>query len=163
MKNIKAIELTKPAFGLQAGTVLSRLNHDEPFSYVNENVGDNFESYSRVTVPHAMITADIAKATEWFEDRRRSAKHVIAELQEELDITSMALDIANEELANVTKKYNELTRKMNSKITEYEAKLKQTQLDLENDFISGESIEWADEAMTVYYNLIDLLKKLLNE
>ena len=47
-----------------------------------------------------------------------------------------------------------------AKLSEFETKLAQLNKELDEDLIAGESIEWADEAMTVYYNLIDLLKKL---
>ena len=66
----------------------------------------------------------------------------------------------NEMFAADVKKYDELLKRIDTKRSEFEVKLNELEQQLEDDLVAGESIEWADEAMTVYYNLIDLLKKL---
>lgn len=155
MKNIKTIELTKPVFGLQAGSVLTRLDNESPFEYKDENVGDSFVSTRHVTVGASMINNSFAKAIEWFEPRRR-AREVIEELKEKVSLVSKE----NEMLLSDVKKYSQLLNRIETKKSEFEAKLSELEQQLEDDLVAGESVEWADEAMTVYYNLIDLLKKL---
>ena len=155
MKNIKTIELTEPVFGLPAGSVLTRLDNESPFEYKDENVGDSFVASHHVTVGSSMINNSFAKAIEWFEPRRR-AKEVIRTLESQVSL----LIKENEMFASDIERYNELLKRIDTKRSEFEVKLNELEQQLEDDLVAGESIEWADEAMTVYYNLIDLLKKL---
>lgn len=163
MKNIKAIELIKPAFGLDKGSVLSRLAPNELFTYSNETVGDNYNSKTSVSVSESVLSHDIARAIDWFKNKR-SAKHVIQEQEEEIRaltdyIVNLERKMINDE-SQVKEKYDKLLNRINTKQEEFEKKLAELEEELENDIIAGETIGWADEAMTVYYNLIDLLKKL---
>ena len=155
MKNIKTIELTESVFGLPAGSVLTRLDNESPFEYKDENVGDSFVASHHVTVGSSMINNSFARAIEWFEPRRK-AKEVISELEGKIAL----LTKENEMFLADIKKYNELLKRIDTKRSEFEVKLNELEQQLEDDLVAGESIEWADEAMTVYYNLIDLLKKL---
>ena len=155
MKNIKTIELVSPAFGLPAGSVLTRLDGQSSFEYVSEHVGDLYSSTHHVSVSPGMVNGTIAKATEWFE-RRRPAREVIAELEEKLAEATACNERTNE----TVQKYEKLIGRIDDKRSEFEAKLAKLDKELEEDLVAGESIEWADEAMTVYYNMIDLLKKL---
>ena len=155
MKNIKTIELMAPAFGLPAGSVLTRLDRESPFEYKDENVGDSFVASHHVTVGASMINSSFARAIEWFEPRRR-AKEVISTLESQVSM----LMKENEMFATDVEKYSRLLKRIEDKRTEFETKLNELEQQLEDDLVAGESIEWADEAMTVYYNLIDLLKKL---
>lgn len=155
MKNIKTIELMAPAFGLPTGSVLTRLDSESPFEYKDENVGDSFVASHHVTVGASMINNSFAKAIEWFEPRRR-AKEVISTLESQVSL----LMKENEMFAADVEKYSKLLKRIEDKRTEFETKLNELEQQLEDDLVAGESIEWADEAMTVYYNLIDLLKKL---
>lgn len=152
MKNIKAIELTKPAFGLPTGSVLSRLSADEPFSLIYEHIGDNFSSKGETSVSASMISTDFAKPVEWFESRK-SARYVITELEEQVKSLTEQLNYANSKLAN-------LSRIISEKTKEYQTGLDKLQNDLDYNMLSGEDFDWVDEASTVYYNLIDLLNKL---
>lgn len=162
MRNIKSIELTAPKFGLSAGSTLTRLNADSPFQYVSEHVGDSFTSKHNVSVSASMIDNSFAKAIEWFEPRK-SAKHVISELTNELNESkayNAELGKRIEDLESKLEWHKLVAERIAVKRTEFENKLAELERQLEEDVIVGEPLEWADEAMTVYYNLIDLLKKL---
>jgi chromosome segregation ATPase len=168
MKNVKAIELTRPTFGLPKGTVLSRLSGNEPFAYKSEHVGENYQFSNSLSISQAAISWDFAKPIEWFEERRRSAKHVIQELEAEIERLKASNEKLTADIASVIDSYDSASKELNKlksraieKRDEFQKKMNELQLDLENDIIAGESTEWADEAMTVYYNLVDLINKLL--
>lgn len=161
MKNVKAIELTRPTFGLPKGTVLSRLSSNEPFAYKSEHVGENYQFSNSLSIAQTAISWDFAKPIEWFEERRRSAKHVIQELEKEIERLNAENSLLSTEVRAIRSELDTIKRKATDKRDEFQKKMNELQLDLENDIIAGESTEWADEAMTVYYNLIDLINKLL--
>ena len=154
MKNIKTIELTKQAFGLPSGTVLTRLTNDKPFEYKAEHIGEDYRYSNSVTISPASITNGNAKVVEYFEEYKRSAKHVISELTEKVSMLSA-------ESEEYKRRYKVLADRAAAKRAEFQKKLDALELELEEDIIAGESAEWADEAMTVYYNLIDFINKLL--
>ena len=152
MKNIKAIELTKPAFGLQTGSVLSRTSSEHPFTLKYEHVGEDYSSSGEVTVAASMVNSSFAKSVEWFEDRR-SAKYVVADLQKQVkELTT--------ELAKSRAKVTKIDSLITEKSKEYQKSMDKIQNDLDYNSLSGEDFDWIDEASTVYYNLIDLLAKL---
>lgn len=155
MKNIKTIELTADMFGLPAGATLTRLNPESDFVYSEERIGDNFNYKQTVTLSPSAVDRSFARAKEWFNERR-SAKQVISELESRVE----DLAYENKALTDKATAYDKLVSRIETKRTEFETKLAQLNKELDEDLIAGESIEWADEAMTVYYNLIDLLKKL---
>lgn len=155
MNNVKSIELTKNAFGLEAGTVLTRLNNESQFEYKEENIGESFVSSKHVSVSESMIDNSFAKPVEWFLTRK-NAKKAIRELEGKVSL----LEKENEMLLSDVRKYESLLNRIESKKSEFEKKLKKLEYELNNELVAGQSVEWADEAMTVYYNLVDLLNKL---
>lgn len=155
MKNVKAIELIEPAFGLQAGSVLTRTSNEAPFSIVFEHVGDNFQTKGETSVSESLINREIARPVEWFE-QRKSAKLVISELEADVKMLSEKLELANSTI-------DKLSSTISNKIAEYTKLMEKIQNQLEDDVMSGEATEWADEAATVYYNLITLLKELAKQ
>ncbi len=162
MKNIKTIELVKPRYGLAAGSTLSRLSPDESFTFVGEHVAEGFTSKRTVSVSPSLIESEFARATEWFE-RRKPAREVIAELESELvnsKETIAKLEDQNNKLGRELEWYKAVVERIAAKRAEFELKLKEVEDKLADDMIAGETMEWADEAMTVYYNMIDLLKKI---
>lgn len=161
MKNVKAIELTRDTFGLPKGTVLSRLTATEPFAYKAEHVADDYQYSNSLSISPTVVTWDFAKPIEWFEDRRRSARHTIEELEAKIKELTVENTLLSAESKAIREDLESLRKRAEAKRDEYQKKMNELQLDLENDIIAGESTEWADEAMTVYYNLVDFINKLL--
>ncbi len=161
MENIKAIELLEPAFGLPAGSVLVRLNKNEMFLGKNEHVGDGYELYTSVYVSESMLKDKEFLATEFFEKEKRSAKHVIQEKEAEIADLKSHIKILEEILEQNSKSYSKILSRINEKKTEFQKKLEDLNKQMDEDVFAGESLEWADEAMTVYYNMIDLLTKIV--
>jgi dipeptidase len=163
MKNIKTIRLIDSVFGLDAGTLLSRNTPDEPFYCAWEHIADGYTAGGDVSVTESLLrfSSEISyEVVEYFQDKR-SAKHVIKELEAKLEEKTKEAEEYKEMYYKDASELKKLLTRMNDKRAEFKTKMDETQTQLENDFISGEAVEWADEAMTVYYNLIDLIDKLL--
>jgi DNA repair ATPase RecN len=186
MNNIKTVEVLDPIYGLTIGDVLTRENDLDNFSFSTEHIGEDYNLSRSVSLSPNLITKENFTATEWFEEKKAvSKKAKVEELEDKLESAYMnyeellqsnqetakrleecerALESEERYCATLEEYVSKIDRRIGEKIDEYETKLSDLKEKvLDDEFYSGEVIEWADEAMTVYYNLIDLLKKLRNE
>ena len=166
MKNIKAIIVTNPVYGLEIDTVLKRNNSNENFSYNVEYVGDD-ESYmySNVELSEGMITKDNFSAIEWFTEKPLTNKEKIAQLEKECSNLYSDFDAEKELRIEAETQFNELwdtyknlRDKVRNAKTEYKDKLAKA-TEKYNDAKSSIDVHLAVEEMTVSKNIIDLLNQ----
>ena len=166
MKNIKAIIVTKPVYGLEIDTVLKRNNSNENFSYNAEYVGDD-ESYmySNVELSEGMITKDNFSAIEWFTEKPLTNKEKITQLEKKCAKLENDLDTEKELRIEAETQFNELwdtyknlRDKVRNAKTEYKDKLDKA-TEKYNDAKSSIDVHLAVEEMTVSKNIIDLLNQ----
>jgi len=138
MNNIKTVELKENMFGYAKGVRLTRLSPDRDFELVSEKIADDYTVSNRLTVSPSFIDKDTFTAVEWFNPVKTN-KQRIEELQLKLDTILKRIDT---KIADYTKEYANIQDKLNS------------------DLFSQDYEEYANEAMTVYKNMIDLLKKI---
>lgn len=143
MKNIKAVEVIKALPGLEIGDVLSREDSNSNFELNVEEITKSYSAKRHISLSQSLLNKDEFKAIEWFVQK----PSYIARLEAE-----------NKEMASVLNKYES---RIAEKITEYTKKENELKGKLNDIYLSGESMEWADEALTVYHNMIDLLKKIV--
>jgi len=150
MKNIKSLELIKDGFGLEKGAIFTRGNNEESFVCKSETIGDTYAYSTVVTLSEAMITKDMFKSNDWFEKRLTKAEKRMLKKQN-----------SNSD----TDKLN----KINSFLDEMSEKFKIGYNGAEkiatDNSASGQRVEYADEAMTMYSLLLNFIKdiKSLNE
>ena len=166
MKNIKAIIVTNPVYGLEIDTVLKRNNSNENFSYNVEYVGDD-ESYmySNVELSEGMITRDNFSAIEWFTEKPLTNKEKITQLEKKCAKFENDFDAEKELRIEAETQFNELwdtyknlRDKVRNAKAEYKDKLAQA-TEKYNDAKSSIDGHIAVEEMTVSKNIIDLLNQ----
>ena len=166
MKNIKAIIVTKPVYGLEIDTVLKRNNSNENFSYNAEYVGDD-ESYmySNVELSEGMITKDNFSAIEWFTEKPLTNKEKITQLEKKCAKFENDFDAEKELRIEAETQFNELwdtyknlRDKVRNAKAEYKDKLAKA-TEKYNDAKSSIDVHLAVEEMTVSKNIIDLLNQ----
>ena len=166
MKNIKAIIVTKPVYGLEIDTVLKRNNSNENFSYNAEYVGDD-ESYmySNVELSEGMITKDNFSAIEWFTEKPLTNKEKITQLEKKCEKFENDFDAEKELRIEAETQFNELwdtyknlRDKVRNAKAEYKDKLANA-TEKYNDAKSSIDVHLAVEEMTVSKNIIDLLNQ----
>lgn len=155
MNNIKSIEVVNPVYGLNVGDVLTRETSEDSFSFSAEHVGEDY-TYSRsISLSPSLITKDDFVAIEWFE-QKKTKRQIIEELEQKL---TDSIEREN----SVAAAHDKLLNRIDSKLKEYRLKFEEISTNVENGVYLNESFDWADEAMTVYHNMIELLEKLTNE
>lgn len=151
MSNIKTIEVIKPLTGLEVGDVLTRSSNEYNFELdvetAGEVIGVPYTAQRFISLSESLINIDEFKAIEWFEDKE--------EIENEDYWKSRFAEITEAEI-----KLKTILGRIDEKLEEYKAKQAEQVDILEDKYISGERVEWADEALTVYHNMIDLLEKL---
>ena len=166
MKNIKAIIVTNPVYGLEIDTVLKRNNSNENFSYNVEYIGDD-ESYmySNVELSEGMITKDNFSAIEWFTEKPLTNKEKITQLEKKCAKLESDFDAEKELRIEAEIQFNELWHtyknlrdKVRNAKTEYKDKLAKA-TEKYNDAKSSIDVHLAVEEMTVSKNIIDLLNQ----
>jgi chromosome segregation ATPase len=190
MNNIKTIEVVKPLTGLEVGDVLTRNDSNSNFELDIEVAGDllgvPYTAQRFISLSASLLNIDEFKPIEYFEDPEPRKKFKLGDyavkLEEQIDelsesvmfhnkenyelkkvISALKDDLASEMkcTSNLKENLDRLYNRVDEKLKEYTEKELQYKEELEDRFISGERVEWADEALTVYTNMIDLLKKLV--
>ena len=134
MKNIKSVEVIKSLTGLEQGDVLTRKDSNSNFELNVETVTETYSAKRFISLSEELLNKEEFKAIEWF-----TPKITNKQARERLEI---------------------LETRIETKLAEYKAKFAEIDEKLKEDKYLGELIEWADEAQTVYHNLIDLLEKI---
>ena len=149
MTNIKEITLIKEMEGVnwEVGTTFSRNNAEEAFALTEEYVADGVSYKGSISIDASVVTREYFKASGWFLTREEFKAQFKKQKEATIEATAKErLDILN--------------NRINTKIAEYTAEYNRVTKELEDNKHDGEMIEWADEAQTVFYNLVDLLEKL---
>lgn len=142
----------KPVFGLQKDSVLTRETSKDNFLYESEYAGKDHSFSNKVSLSESLITKDSFVAIEWFEDKPLTNKEQIAKLKENVKNLE-------DQLARVTSEKSLIQKRIDTKISEFESQYSRVSK-LTEDMFHQDDFSWANEAMTVYYNMIDLLKKI---
>lgn len=166
MKNIKAIIVTNPVYGLEIDTVLKRNNSNENFSYNVEYVGDDGSyMYSNVELSEGMITKDNFAAIEWFTEKPLTNKEKIAQLRKECEELKIYHDKEKKLRIEAETQFGELWcthKKLRDKVRdakiEYKNKLAAA-TEKYNDSKSSIDVHLSVEEMTVSKNIVDLLEQ----
>ena len=166
MKNIKAIIVTKPIYGLEIDTVLKRNSNEENFNYNAEYAGDDGSyMYSNVELSEGMITKDNFAAIEWFTEKPLTNKEKIAQLRKECEELKIYHDKekklrieAETQFGELWDTYKKLRDKVGDAKIEYKNKLAAA-TEKYNDSKSSIDVHLAVEEMTVSKNIIDLLNQ----
>lgn len=154
MKNIKSIITLKPVYGLQKDAVLTRNSSEENFVYETKYAGNDHTHNSRVELSASLIDKEHFSAIEWFAEKPMTNKEKIAALESENKSLREQLDAVKS-----AKNETSLADAINKKINEFQAEFDNVVAYSDKYYFSGNSA-WADEAITVYRNVIDVLKGL---
>ena len=138
MNNIKTVEVVKALPGLEVGDTLTRLNADSNFELRVETITDSYTAKRIISISETLLNKDEFKAIEWFNPIKTN-KQRIEELQLKLDTILKRIDT---KIVDYTKEYAKVEDRLNSNL------------------FSQDYEEYANEAMTVYKNMITLLKEL---
>lgn len=169
MKNIKTIKVIEPIFNLNVGDTLTRLDENSNFTNVSELAGEGYLVCNSISLdPDVIGGLESFEVSEYFvAPKKKITKDYVESLEKELFLAKLMYEKALDLLAesegvgyNQSKELEKITKRIDTKLEEFIAETKKLDKTLANEFLSGERMEWADEASTVYYNMIDLLKKL---
>jgi hypothetical protein len=145
MNNIKTVEVIKALPGLEAGDTLTRKDGDSNFELNIETITEDYSAVRHISISQSLLNKEEFKAIDWFE-KRTPNKEKIASLEKELYLTSKRLEL--------------IEKRIDSKINEFEKEFNRVENNFADGMYFGEAEQWADESMTVHYNMIDLLKKI---
>jgi len=160
MKNIKTIEVTSQLPGLEVGDTLTRKDSESNFELIVETVTDNYTAKRYISLSPSLINKDEFKATEWFETIKTN-KQKIAELEKDKTLLLDELNKANLERCEYRDIVLKYEARISEKMKEFDEKYTELSNKVSNEVMSAEEQEWADEALTVWYNMSDLLKKVI--
>jgi len=152
MNNIKTIEVVKPLTGLEAGDVLTRMDNQSNFELDVEEVTESYSVKRHISISQSLLNKEGFKAVEWF-NKIKTNREIIADLTAELALHKEMKDQTADRLKLITSRIDE-------KLKEYQSKYSEIDRNFQSNRYFGENVEWADEEMTVYHNMIDLLNKI---
>jgi len=161
MNNIKTIEVIKPTLGLNVGDTLSREDANSNFTHKSEVIGDDYSSTSSISVSENYIDIDNFRIIEWFSMPMESVDLMYSDMKDEIEKWKSEYYKLNDNLDLYKERIDLINKRVYTKIEEYKQKLSELDKEMNDKFISGESIEWADEAFTVYHNMVELLEKII--
>ena len=154
MKNIKSIITLKPVYGLHKDAVLTRNSNEENFVYETRYAGSDHTHNSRIELSASLIDKEHFSAIEWFSEKPMTNREKIAALESENKALKEQLDALK-----LAKSETSLAEAINKKIDEFQADFDKVATYSDKYYFSGNGA-WVDEALTVYKNVIDVLKGL---
>jgi len=150
MKNIKVIRLLKDGYGLEAGAEFIRATSNDPFVCKLDATGDSYSYTATVSLNESAITKEMFKATGWFEKRMTKEERVAKDaINREIELKS---------LREAVKRLDKIEARLHSKENEYTEKINEAKEKANSGLISSEMLEYYDEAITVYANLLEFIK-----
>lgn len=163
MKNIKTVEVIKALPGLEVGDTLTRKSSEFNFELDVETVGDvNGNPYTAqrfISLSAPLINKDEFKVIEWFTPKTVYNKSKV--LEAEIEILNDQLKYIEKAFYETTENYSKLLLNIDAKLDEFEEKLDKVKEVTKIEYNrTGVLPRNADEATTVFTNMIDLLKKL---
>ena len=161
MNNIKTIEVVKPVFGLNVGDRLNKDLTDGNFYLAEGCNGEGYSFTRMVSVKSDSVDKENFKVVEWIAEKPLTNKQKICSLIEELaqgQSRYNELVKENEELISILSK---IDKRIQYKRDEFAKKVQELDKELADKLLCGERIEWADEALTVYANMLELLDKIV--
>lgn len=159
MNNIKTVEVVKALPGLEVGDTLTRLNADSNFELRVETVTDSYTAKRIISISETLLNKDEFKAIEWFNPIKTN-KQRIEELEKENESLRKSLEIWKKDSKTSFEKYNKIFTRIMTKINDYGKEYSDIEDKLNSNLFSQDYEEYANEAMTVYKNMITLLKEL---
>lgn len=138
---IKEIEFSEDFNTMKKGDIFTRIEDTDLFVYNDEFISEGLTKTTKIT-----ISEDIVKN---LIDNEIAKDNTIYEKVDEL-----------EALTESVIKYNKLLSRLDAKQAEYEKAMEEVESNIINGKYDGELAVDADEALTVYHNLIDFIKKI---
>lgn len=162
MNNIKTVEVVKALPGLEVGDTLTRLTPNDNFELRVETVTDTYTAKRVISLSETLLNKDEFKAIEWFKPVKTN-KQRIAELEKENSelrdrIVSLVEAASKEDWKS--DRFNLISKRIESKILDYTKEFGKIESILNKNLYSQDYEEYANEALTVYKNMIDLLKEI---
>ena len=161
MNNIKTVKVISQLTGLEVGDILTRKDNQSPFELLVETCTETYSAKRHIVLSEELLNYDEFKAIEWFTDKPLTNKQKICSLIEELaqgQSRYNELVKENEELTSILSK---IDKRIQYKRDEFAKKVQELDKELADKLLCGERIEWADEALTVYTNMLELLDKIV--
>lgn len=168
MNNIKTIEVVKPVFGLNVGDRLNKDLTDGNF-YLAEGCNGEGYSFTRVvSVKSDSVDKENFKVVEWIEPKPLTNRQRIEQLEGQLKDAEENMELGQKNYTAILKENEEMLalltkidKRIQYKRDEYSKKVQELDKELADKLLCGERIEWADEALTVYANMLELLDKIV--
>jgi hypothetical protein len=154
MSNIKTVEVIKALPGLEIGDTLTRVNKQDNFELNVETITDTYSAKRVISISESLLNKQEFKATEWFSDRNTYSKEKINQMQSQIDYLK-------KELANDDALLSKYESRIAEKLEQFRNEYARVEKAIANGEYEGELLWSADESLTVHYNMIDLLEKII--
>lgn len=162
MNNIKTVEVVKALPGLEVGDTLTRLNADSNFELRVETVTDSYTAKRIISISETLLNKDEFKAIEWFNPIKTNKQRIVELEKENVELRNKLVSFISKEnlTAGKEERLDNILKRIDTKIIDYTKEFAKIQDRLNSDLFSQDYEEYANEAMTVYKNMITLLKEL---
>lgn len=158
MNNIKTVEVVKALPGLEVGDTLTRLTPNDNFELRVETVTDTYTAKRVISLSEALLNKDEFKAIEWFKPIKTNKQRIEELEKENAELRNKLVnEISNGQFNQFSAK---ILNRINTKISDYAKEYAKIEDILNSNLFSQDYEEYANEAMTVYKNMITLLKEL---
>jgi hypothetical protein len=149
----KEVEFLDNFGNIQKGTVFTSQHGDTEWLHTEEFISSSREDRVTTSISHSLIQELIGLGV---------VKDIEPKAEPQKEIVSLydVVDDLIEKKEAAEKKLSDLTGKLKRKRAEFEAKMEEVEADILKGRYEGELIADADEAITVYHNLIDFINKI---
>lgn len=162
MNNIKTVEVVKALPGLEVGDTLTRLTPNDNFELRVETVTDTYTAKRVISLSETLLNKDEFKAIEWFKPIKTNKQRIEELEKENAELRNRIVKLIDEDSKKFGKeeRLDNILKRIDTKMLDYTKEFAKIQDRLNSDLFSQDYEEYANEAMTVYKNMITLLKEL---
>lgn len=162
MNNIKTVEVVKALPGLEVGDTLTRLTPNDNFELRVETVTDTYTAKRVISLSETLLNKDEFKAIEWFKPVKTNKQRIAGLEKENSELRDRIVSLVEAASKEDWKsdRFNLISKRIESKILDYTKEFGKIESILNKNLYSQDYEEYANEALTVYKNMIDLLKEL---
>jgi len=168
MNNIKTVKVISQLTGLEVGDILTRKDNQSPFELLVETCTETYSAKRYIVLSEELLNHDEFKAIEWFVEKPLTNRQRIEKLEGQLKDAEEKMEQGQKNytaVLNENEKLLALLTKIDKRIQykrdEFSKKVQELDKELADKILCGERIEWADEALTVYVNMLELLDKIV--
>lgn len=152
MKNVSAVKVVSPIYGLEEGDVLSRAIAGGNFQFKADHIGESFSFSNTLELSEDMINNESFSPVSFF----KTKKEFIKNLQKENEL----LKAENKELLEIKEKADRLAKLLDAKYNVYDNMSDSINRDYMMGVLSEEDEYDAAVSLSVFKNLMSLVEEL---